>query len=39
MRSNDRQMNELMESYFETVWNPENNRKGEQDSIMKLIRK
>ena len=30
---------ELLESYYITVENPENNRPGEQDSIIMLIRK
>lgn len=39
MRSGDRQLNEHIESYYETIWNPENNRKGERDSIIELIKK
>ena len=30
--------NNLLESYYETVWNPENNRPGEQDSIKREIK-
>lgn len=31
------EMTNLLESYFETVWNKENNKPGEQDSIISLI--
>lgn len=38
-RSDRAEVSELYWSYKETVWNPENNRPGEQDSIINLIRK
>lgn len=38
-RSDRVEVRELYWSYMETVWNPENNRPGEQDSIILLIRK
>ena len=38
-RSDRAEVRELYWSYKETVWNPENNKPGEQDSIINLIRK
>lgn len=38
IKTGDHDLNELVESWYETVWNPQNNRKGERDSIELLIR-
>ena len=31
------EMNNLLDRYYETVWNPENNTKNEKDSLKKLV--
>ena len=38
-KSDRAEVRELMESYYITKENPENNRPGEQDSIINLIKK
>ena len=38
-RQNDAYYDCLLESYYITLENPENNRPGEQDSIIKLLNK
>jgi hypothetical protein len=38
IRTHDRELYNMVDSYYETIDNPWNNRPGEQDSIMDLIK-
>jgi hypothetical protein len=39
IEKNDHELYCLVDAYYETVWNAENNRPYEKDSLMKCIRK